>query len=194
MPHDFKIIAIRPLLGCNLKFLKALQKDIFYQFCNDFTINKKEIKYTPSYPQQLFHVNHIAVNISAIAGKNGSAKSSLIELLFAGLYNLAINEQILIPQANPDAEDKDEREIPAPPENVFFDFYYKIDDKIYLIEFRDQQLNYHEFCNDKADKSIYYLNPTQPLYFEHMEFFYAIVGKTLPVTQHLGGRCTCSLI
>lgn len=99
---SFKIIAIRPLNNCNKKFLKNLKKNIFYTLYKDYSItqdndeNVIDIKYKPTIPQNLYYKNNIEINISAIVGKNGSGKSSIVELLYATLYNLSVNSRFIV--------------------------------------------------------------------------------------------------
>ncbi|MCY1662745.1 hypothetical protein [Chryseobacterium sp. SL1] len=106
---SFKLIAIRPLDGCNSDFLKNLKENRIYQFCNDYDFkfeNEKDkskitsIKYTSTILEQLYCLNNLNIRISAIAGKNGSGKSSLVELLYAGFYNLAIDKNIIEDEEN----------------------------------------------------------------------------------------------
>jgi predicted ATPase len=100
---SFKLLAIRPLEGCNKKFLKNLEENRIYKFYNDYEFildkNQKEvieIKHTPTVPENFYGDDNIKINVSAIVGKNGSGKSSLVELLYAGLYNLSVIEKILV--------------------------------------------------------------------------------------------------
>jgi hypothetical protein len=106
---SFKLLAIRPLEGCNPKFLKNLEENRIYKFYNDyefqdekgnvidtfgkenyFEVNK--IKHNPTVPDNLYGDK---INISAIVGKNGSGKSSLVELLYVFFYQLSISEEII---------------------------------------------------------------------------------------------------
>jgi len=100
----FKLLAIRPLKDCNPKFLKVLNEGEIYQFYNDYTFikeskdihsNVKEIKYKSSIPEDLYNIDGVNLNISAIVGENGSGKSSLMELLFVSVYLLSVNQKIL---------------------------------------------------------------------------------------------------
>jgi len=95
----FKLLAIRPIKGCSRRFLKILKEDEIYKFYNDydFEINKDNqvvdiipLKKTPRNLYKI-HTSHkdINLNISAIVGKNGSGKSSLVELLFMVINNIA---------------------------------------------------------------------------------------------------------
>ncbi|AND64903.1 hypothetical protein AX766_11150 [Flavobacterium covae] len=100
---SFKLLAIRPLDGCNEKFLKNLEENRIYQFYNDYTFydengvikefgkdNYKEVKkieYKETVPADLYNQGQLKINVSAIVGKNGSGKSALTELLFASIYN-----------------------------------------------------------------------------------------------------------
>lgn len=97
---SFKLLAIRPLEGCNKKFLKNLEENRIYKFYNEYSfyngenelnenenLEVTEINYIQTVPDNLFGSN---INISAIVGKNGSGKSSLVELLIASIVNLAL--------------------------------------------------------------------------------------------------------
>jgi predicted ATP-binding protein involved in virulence len=88
---DFKVIAIRPLTGTNNKISKVLELDTYYYFYSDYKIDKKNFSITheKSYPDCLYDEGERKFNISAIVGKNGCGKSSIIELLLMTLNNIA---------------------------------------------------------------------------------------------------------
>lgn len=97
--NGFKLLAIRPRAECSHHFLKILKADELYKFSNDFGYefdeNKEVINITSlnKIPSNLYLIQTknraIDLNISAIVGKNGSGKSSLIELLFMAINNIA---------------------------------------------------------------------------------------------------------
>ncbi|MCH4830954.1 AAA family ATPase [Flavobacterium columnare] len=103
---SFKLLAIRPLDGCNEKFLKNLEENRIYQFYNDYTFhdengvikdfgkdNYKEvekIEYKETVPADLYDQDNLKINVSAIVGKNGSGKSALVELLIASLLKISL--------------------------------------------------------------------------------------------------------
>ncbi|WP_313504577.1 hypothetical protein [Kaistella carnis] len=106
----FKLLAIRPLEGCNEKLLKNLIPEQIYKFYSDYTFsldnkgNVKEISFTSNVPEDLYYQgdeNHkTKINVSAIVGKNGSGKSALIELLTAAIVkiSLEIDKDFIVPK------------------------------------------------------------------------------------------------
>ena len=97
----FKLLAIRPLKGCSARFLKNLEEDRIYKFYNDYSFFENqdgkvtEIKCEDSVPENLYEKSGLDIQISALVGKNGSGKSSLLELLYASCYVIAISQKIL---------------------------------------------------------------------------------------------------
>lgn len=97
---SFKILAIRPLNGCNPKFLKNLTPNQIYQFYNDYKFiedkagNFASINYKETVPKDLYYKGKRnlkrEINVSAIVGKNGSGKSALIELLVAFVVKISL--------------------------------------------------------------------------------------------------------
>jgi predicted ATPase len=115
----FKLIAIRPLIGCDRKFLKNLKEGQIYKFYNDFQFldenydlidNDNFIKFNNhgnKIDNKVFHIrkqqtvpsnlyknnktneDELEINISAIVGMNGSGKSTILELLYALCYVIA---------------------------------------------------------------------------------------------------------
>ena len=98
---SFKLLAIRPLKGCSTRFLKNLEEDRIYKFYNDYSFFENqdgkvtEIKCEDSVPENLYEKSGLDIQISALVGKNGSGKSSLLELLYASCYVIAISQKIL---------------------------------------------------------------------------------------------------
>ncbi|MFC4141538.1 hypothetical protein [Pedobacter mendelii] len=112
--RSFRLLAIRPLAGCSEKFLKILSENHIYRFYNSAKfLNQKGKKITGAgsvyaiehfikMPRGLFDADsadgqHFNISISAIAGKNGAGKSSVVELLFATIYCFSVNDEILEP-------------------------------------------------------------------------------------------------
>lgn len=108
--NDFKIIAIRPLVGCNKRHLKILHTGTVYRFYNNYKFFKEDeanpdskiikIEVDSVILPDLYKINReygkdLNVNISAIVGKNGSGKSTLIELLYVFLYNISLQVGVL---------------------------------------------------------------------------------------------------
>jgi predicted ATPase len=115
--NNFKLIAIRPLSNCNERFSKNLNKGEIYKFYNNYKFLNKEnneveindevtnILFEQSVPRDFYNIksadkHSLSVNISAVVGKNGSGKSSLMELFYATIYLFSINENILYPNVD----------------------------------------------------------------------------------------------
>ena len=109
---SFKIIAIRPLVGINSKFLKNLEAGEIYNLCNDYTLLNSQhktvtsqdvvysIRYKQTVPANLYSIpqnnGHITnVNISAVVGKNGAGKSSLMDLLLHSIFVVSNNLELV---------------------------------------------------------------------------------------------------
>lgn len=92
---SFKLLALRILDGTDQKLIKNLSINTLYQFYSDYTfktstgkiispynhsnVDIEYIEYKESTPIHLYGQN---ISISAIVGKNGSGKSSLLELFY----------------------------------------------------------------------------------------------------------------
>ncbi len=109
---NFKLIAIRPLKNCDKRFLKNLSLGTVYKFYNEYTFLDSEgneidnslddifsVKYSSKVPENLYQIesngSSINLNLSALVGKNGSGKSSILELLYASCYVIASRKKIL---------------------------------------------------------------------------------------------------
>jgi len=110
----FKLLGVRPMPGCDKKFLKNLNPGEIYKFyrsCHFLNRDRLEvmlgeevdrIDFRRMIPDDFFDTKTaerypLKVTISAIAGKNGSGKSSLIELLFAAIYVFSVQNGMLEP-------------------------------------------------------------------------------------------------
>ena len=89
----FQLIAIRPLQGCYEYIRKCLKEDVFYYFCDQYEISKDGIisrnRESKAIPDNLFSINggHAHINLTAIVGKNGDGKSSIVELMIRLINN-----------------------------------------------------------------------------------------------------------
>ena len=96
----FKLIGIRPHKDCGSQFLKLLEPGRLYQFCHEYEFYTKQgefdgvngeltgYSYEKIVPDDLYNIDDFNINISALVGKNGTGKSTLIELLLYSIYYL----------------------------------------------------------------------------------------------------------
>ena len=143
---DFKLIAIRPLNKCSKRFLKVLQKDQYYYFDNDYRIEGNKITFKPTQPSHLFYLaNGKPVNISAIVGKNGSGKSSIMELLYVAIFNLSCKTKVL------DKSELDGKKI-LPVDYIYVEMYFKIGDNYNCLKIEYNSIKL--FCQSSNDGTL----------------------------------------
>lgn len=98
--NGLRILGVRILKGCPPHIKKALHADTLYLLYNDYKENGKNIynlrkkSVQSQVASTLYNVNNIHgrdihINISAIVGKNGDGKSSIIEVAIRILNNFA---------------------------------------------------------------------------------------------------------
>lgn len=91
---DFKILAVKILPGCSSHIRKVLYKDRWYLFYKDYEVTQDgkwlKAKAVKSVPSDFYNTAETSPNISisAIVGKNGDGKSSLVELIVRILNNV----------------------------------------------------------------------------------------------------------
>lgn len=127
-----KLVAVKPLAGCSDKYLRILQVDMIYTLCNEYKIASRPeggetvIAGQPKHPD-IFSYDNVSINICGIVGKNGTGKSSLIELFCAAIYN--ISRSVGLIRGNDQKGTPFKRE-----ENVNVHIYYSVDNDIFKIE------------------------------------------------------------
>lgn len=132
----FKLIAIRPLEGCAPKFLKNLNVQEYYYFYKNYRItsfgkDEEQIRLTGELPPDIYsRPGNPTISISAVVGKNGAGKSSLIELLYAGLYNIANKYRFI------DKKD-DEGNLYQYNQDLRMEFFYLLEGVFFKVTFND---------------------------------------------------------
>jgi hypothetical protein len=88
---DFKIIALNIGNACPDFLTKVLQKDRPYYFYPGYQLDSQEcFSVMPGEKASIYSLSEgPTINISAIAGQNGTGKSTLVEFLFMAINNLA---------------------------------------------------------------------------------------------------------
>ncbi|NLR57638.1 ATP-binding cassette domain-containing protein [Chitinophaga polysaccharea] len=152
-----KLIAIRPLEGCNPNYLKLLTAGKTYFFCNNFAIDENDaITEAKILPVDFFSNGALQISVEAVVGKNGSGKSTLIELLFRAINNIAYEFQ--------KTRIADLIKI----KDLRVEFFY-LTDTFYKVKIIDNEITFFKY--DKKSKKINLaLNR-----FSLKDFFYSIV-------------------
>ncbi|WP_075344309.1 AAA family ATPase [Tenacibaculum agarivorans] len=90
----FKLIGLRANEGCEKKYSKILDKGKVYHFSQEYTVDSSTDKIILNSEKyiDLYSSNNLKININAIAGKNGTGKSTIMEMLFMIINNLSKTE------------------------------------------------------------------------------------------------------
>lgn len=169
----FKLIAIRPI---SKEYCKVLKPGQVYQFYNDyhFTYDAdgtvKNIEHHPTMPENLYSIrrhsgeNDLNVNISAIVGKNGCGKSSVLELLFAFCFVLAKKKGLIDLEYIESESFSGKENIEALINSLEIEIFYEYEGELRKIYYDSNNIYERKIVNQKwaRDK------------FEWERFFYCI--------------------
>ena len=194
--------------------MKNLERNHIYKFYNNYDfvlsksdqnghkqvyrIEKKEDLYADLY--KIPDRNAPSINISAIVGKNGSGKSSLLELLYVACYVIASRKEILYgvsgimrkfrmnDQRMSDNDVRYLNEIQSVFRDLEVELFYKIDDKIFMISVDDDHIihkiiegedenfdNFGIFRNEDQHKE-YLMYVCNQLFFYTISINYSLYG------------------
>ena len=137
--HYFRIIAVRVLGACAPRIRRALKEETTYFLCNDYEDKYDEtgkwqtiVKITEdgrlpmdffAIPKQAKRFCSPSVSISAIVGKNGDGKSSLVEVMLRIINNFGVAFGF-----------KEDQESLTSIEGLEAALFYEIDEKLYFIK------------------------------------------------------------
>lgn len=173
---SFRVIALRVLDGCEPHIRRALKEEVTYFLCNDYedqykkngewiTITKKN-KEDGELPKNFFALpenkglqqkgKKPTINISAIVGKNGDGKSSLVELMLRIINNFSVTYGF-----------REDQESLAQIQGVEALLYYEIDGNLYSI--KCSQGNSEASFTERGDK--------ETLKLHQNALFYTIVAN-----------------
>lgn len=164
MSDIFKIIAIRtPMLPLDLskenrekalQVMKKIGEDSSWLFFyddyveididNDFAEKKIKRLRRQTQASRIYDLKNIHIEVSAIVGKNGTGKSSLVDLLIRTINNLAaalVGEKYMYEAA----------EHLHYIENVYSDLCFELDDKFYIVEMRGRKVIMRIYSNQYGD-------------------------------------------
>jgi AAA15 family ATPase/GTPase len=129
---EFKIIGLRILEDTVEKWKRVLSTKHPYLFSKAYDISDpKYIGYDPMKDLRLFNLNDMTVSVSAIVGKNGSGKSSIVDIIYILLNNLS--------EQHPKISDKMEYV-----KGVYVDFYYATEN-VYHIAMRGEVIKINRY-------------------------------------------------
>lgn len=187
---SFKLLAIRPLKGCSARFLKNLEEDRIYKFYNDYSFldeNNQEIEggdkkvskieCNNTVPEKFYEKSGLDIQISALVGKNGSGKSSLLEFLYASCYVIASKKGILpnIVSVSKEIEEIEPSEYPTEGDIKFF----KGVEKDILISHQNTNIKINYTTeNQKREALNFKKKQIEDIYKElYVQIFYEIEGE-----------------
>jgi len=102
----FQLIAIRPFAHCKSYIRKCLRSNTYYYFCDQYVFENEALHKREDGQKSVdnfFHIGGADVNItlSAIVGKNGDGKSTIVELMMRLINNFTSNVYGLMTEVNP---------------------------------------------------------------------------------------------
>lgn len=192
----FKLLAIRPSNDCDKQFLKNLNQGGFYKFYQDyyFEIDKSEkhvvqINHISTIPKNLFGEN---ISVSAVVGRNGSGKSTIVELFSLFVFCLAehldlINKEVFKESHRLTAKDQNRLDTELESLKLFnCEIYFLIDNKIIGIIKNKKKFYSVSFTNTpstNSNENLFTFESKQELFFTEKNefltnsFFYSILAN-----------------
>ena len=162
----FKLVAIVPQEGS--KHLKILKEEPLY-FEKTFALTEaEEVIYYPKKQLSLYDLKlgrqTLKVNVTAIVGKNGSGKSSLVELFFRMINNITHQFQ----------EDMHTEEIIFE-EGVNAKLYYITNEYLYCIHVHEDENTIQEYTYNETEHTFTKFGDARTLEFSDLDsFFYTV--------------------
>lgn len=169
---SFKIIALEVLDSCESKHSKNLIRNAPYVFYKNYKIKRENEKETIELVSDDFDLYSMdsepKINISAIVGKNGSGKSTIIELFIKGINNFFYKYQ----EDNPDSEYHIIEGISGVAVNIF----YKIENDIFKLKVSEDHFNKIEYQVYKGkwdfNNNEWLIPTTKNSSFKNMDLFF----------------------
>lgn len=176
---DFKLLAIKPLDKCSKKYRNNLKPDTLYKFYQyyDFKPAKgsiTEIEKTGSdfniYNDFIPESRNLNISISAIVGKNGSGKSSLVELFYLTAYLVAYANGLLVANELSPSGKRQANELKNIKADLKLEVYYKVADQYRCIVMDE---DYDRKDRESSNIKFYDLFGGEKVPFA--DFFYSII-------------------
>ena len=152
---------------------KVLKQNTVYPFYSNFTFpsnNFNEVDIDDKELIDLFSTtidgHSLSVNINAIVGKNGSGKSSLIELLYLATYNIGCRLKLL--------RDPKTNRVLSPFKELELQLFYSIDNKFFFVNLLDGFVSKKEYVLKNNKLTIDAEESKQFTVFDFKEYFYTI--------------------
>ena len=171
----FKLLALRPLKRCAPHIRKCLKEDVFYYLCDDYRIDwhkgviRRRSPNLKSLPEDFF-LKKPKVNISAIVGKNGDGKSTMVELIIRLINNCAITNDLVA-----------KKDSLMWVKEVRAELYYMVDNSVYMLQEKEEKEGalVYEIANlRKQDKVEWPIHPTIiDVKFDRDSFFFTLVSN-----------------
>lgn len=155
--EQFRIIGVRPLTKCAPHILKVLQPNTTYFLYNDYEENENGNFVRPKEGANCLDINFFSldilnkktphISISAIVGKNGDGKSSIVELIIRIMNNFAVAVGF-----------KEKQNDLEPVEGLHAMLFYSIGSKIFKITIEKNIVKFYDSIKKK-----YTWDTTSPL-------------------------------
>lgn len=198
---SFKLIAIRPVPGIDAKFLKNLVAGEVYNLCNDYILNNEQgkpvgydgniisVQYKQTVPENLYSIKKIDgdiinINVSAIVGKNGAGKSSLIDLLLLSIFVVSNNLELVDPDNFIEHDSKNEekyelnrykKDIVEIENGLKVEIYYLLNEKYYKLVINKGK-HYLESASSQERNDVFRKDKLSlKKYTELNNFFYSVI-------------------